>query len=664
MTERPWPHPFAEVTHAGTTVTAALLPGIGEGPRDVARLLSVARRLARCKCTSLAAASDVAIEPAQGRIVVTTKECPGQSADRLRAAGPIPIARVVRIVAAVIDALRAAHGIGVLHRALSLASVVVDGEDVRVLDFGLGELLTPESPHATLRLFALTPERIFGLPAAATEDVYLLGCIAYHLVSGAPPLVVDDDDAAHLRRRHAIEDPPRLPRTGPSAVPSVVGRVIERCVAKESDDRYPDMDALAKAWANAAAEAGLDMAPPAASKPTRLAVPPPPTASVQRASTGPRPVVPPPPTTASSSTSSRSPLPRAASTPVRPAPSVGPAPRTSASAPPPAPAREPVAIAPPPITASSAVPTPTPVENDQPSAPIDVVIEVSIAPVDAAPPTESHDAAAPTESHPAEAPIETVVADVRLPATPFVVVAAPRSRRGMIAAAVGLAAVIAIAFIAMRKDSTPNDDRSARRAELAPKQDAAPADPLESPALAAADTIPEPPPSTPTVIDVPVAAPTPTPTPTLVAAAPSDEPALAADDADEPIVEAVAAPNVVAGDERFADLLRRANESRRAGRAKEGLTLYKQALGLEPRNIEALSAVARIYFDRGAFSDAVTWGKRAVDAEPTSAKARLALGDAYFKLGKLAQAETQYRKADKLGHRLADSRLAAVRTSP
>jgi serine/threonine protein kinase len=208
MTEQTWPHPYAEVTRAGTTVTAALLPGIGEGLRDVARILSIAGRLGRCDCASVAIATDVAIDPTHGRIVITTKGCPGQSADRLRAAGAIPIARVARIVAAVIDALRAAHGIGVLHRALSLASVVIDGEDVRVLDFGLGDLFVPDSPHAELRLLALTPERIIGLPAAATEDIYLVGCVAYHLVSGDPPLV--DDDAAHLRRRHAIEDPPRL----------------------------------------------------------------------------------------------------------------------------------------------------------------------------------------------------------------------------------------------------------------------------------------------------------------------------------------------------------------------------------------------------------------------------------------------------------------------
>jgi hypothetical protein len=273
----------------------------------------------------------------------------------------------------------------------------------------------------------------------------------------------------------------------------------------------------------------------------------------------------------------------------------------------------------------------------------------------------------PTATPPTEARVAAVAPIVEhtpRAAAPLVVPAAPRSRRGAIAAALGLAAVVAIAFVATRGDSTPSDDRIARQAELAPTQDPpTTADPREGPA--SADTVREPTePPTPTVITVPSTAPTPTPTPIVAAAAPSDPGEPPSDAADDPIVESTAVPTVVASDESAAELLRRANESRRAGRTKEGLALYKQAVAIEPRNVEALSAITRIYFDRGSFAEAVSWGKRVVDAEPSSAKARLALGDAYFKLGKLAQAEAQYRKADKLGHRLAESRLAAVRTSP
>jgi len=51
---------------------------------------------------------------------------------------------------------------------------------------------------------------------------------------------------------------------------------------------------------------------------------------------------------------------------------------------------------------------------------------------------------------------------------------------------------------------------------------------------------------------------------------------------------------------------------------------------------------------------------RAVAASPKSGKARIALGDAYYKLGKRAEAEQQYKKASKLGHKLAGSRLAML----
>ncbi len=691
MNERDWPHPYAEIRRArpgAHTLVATLLAGVGEGARDVARLLETRRKLAPCKVRSVASPASASFDGAQGRIIVTTDACPGESAERLRARGPLPAARVAHIVAAVIEALGAAHAVGVFHRALSLASVVVDGDDVRVIDFGLGELIGSESPHATPRLVALTPERIFGLPASATEDVYLLGCVAYHLITGEPPLV--DDDPVRLRRRHAIEDPPRLPRSGPSALPAAFSRVIEKCLAKDADERFADIDALSQAWANATREAGL-------AAPARSSVAPPPVVGSPKPASpaSPRTAIAVGPTTAA---------------PVDPAPSP---PRVAAtaserSAPRPVPPPPPIARAASERSGASAASERSGARPVSERSGARAASERSGARAAsersgaAAAATSERSAAKPIAAHPVVVPVEPAPQPESAPAIVFPAPGANDPvapvREDLVAPAVAPLRMIGSAArtstgsheLAVRSAASP--DRPRRRGVIAgvallavaivaavwiaspgdapppvPVADATPTRPIDpppppGPPRAEASGDPRPSPPAP-IVDAPPVDP--------IAAvthgagepvAPSD--AVLVPDADDAIdpqeVPSTAVAAASTSDVVVAELIARANDSRRAGRTGDAVSAYRDVLARQPGNLEALSAMARIAFDRGAFADAVTWGRRLVAVAPSSAKGRLALGDAYFKLGRLAEAEAQYRKADRLGHRLADSRLAAV----
>jgi hypothetical protein len=173
--------------------------------------------------------------------------------------GPQPAGRAIHLLRQVCAALREAHGIGLIHRDIKPANIYLcrrgDVPDfVKVLDFGLvrevkssGDLTrsninavvgTPVymSPEAIL-----TPDRIY-----ARADIYGLGGVAYHLVTGAPPFAgqsVVEIAAQHL---HSIPPPPSQRRP----VPDDLERVILSCLAKDPADRPQSAEALARSLAS------------------------------------------------------------------------------------------------------------------------------------------------------------------------------------------------------------------------------------------------------------------------------------------------------------------------------------------------------------------------------------------------------------------------------
>jgi Flp pilus assembly protein TadD len=614
---RTWPHPFAHVHASGGVIITVLLAGIGDGARGVARLVETRRRCARITEPGVLPLQAVEVEAGSGRIALRTPDFAGITVAELLERGPLVATRMIAILRAVARAIAAAHRETLLHRALGPASVLVgERDEVRVLDFGIGELLGKSSPSSSLQLQPFTPERVLGLPRGVAEDVYLLGCLGYFLATGEPALV--DDDVDRLRRRHAIEDPPRLAQQGAGRVPLRLARAIDRCLAKDAEDRFADVDELLVEIDAAALELA---AVERCASPPRRPIAPPVVAPVARPSVV-RPIAAP---------SIVRPI---ASTPVDAAPLVIAPPPVVAV---PSVAATPLVIAVPPVVAAAPVMRPEPVATPPASA---AVIAVEPAIVVAGPITSS------VVAEPPAAALDAVG-----PRGGSALGGARARRPGVrsIAAVVALFSIVALA-LALARPSTA---------------DRGPAIVAASDAPAVADRGVHPPASLAAEAETPTFAPPTTPPvdvprrgaaasdDALAVAPPSDAPDTA--DADpEVVVEASStAPEVTA-------LLATAKAARQQGRRADAMTAYKKVAVIDPDNAEALGALARISFDRADFGDAVQWGRRAVAASPRSGKARIALGDAYYKLGKLAEAEAQYRRASTLGHRLAERRLAML----
>ena len=141
-------------------------------------------------------------------------------------------------------AVSAVHGAGLLHRDIK-AHNVMRAEDGRIvlMDFGTGRELDDDasSDLAGTPLY-LAPEVLQGQKATVRSDIYSLGVLLYHLVTGSYP--VQARTVREIRRAQELGERTAI-QTARSDVPSKLARVIERAIDRRPERRYESADALA-----------------------------------------------------------------------------------------------------------------------------------------------------------------------------------------------------------------------------------------------------------------------------------------------------------------------------------------------------------------------------------------------------------------------------------
>lgn len=151
----------------------------------------------------------------------------------------LPTEEVIRYGVEIASALSLAHQNGIIHRDLKCANVMLARSGaVKVLDFGIARrLVASESMTLTQETLSfpgsligtvayMAPELIEGHPADAISDLWSLGVVLYHALSGSLPFEGATTLALFLEIQRA--DPPPLPGSVPSPVSAIVGRLLER----------------------------------------------------------------------------------------------------------------------------------------------------------------------------------------------------------------------------------------------------------------------------------------------------------------------------------------------------------------------------------------------------------------------------------------------------
>lgn len=166
----------------------------------------------------------------------------GTLGHRLREHGPLSPQAAERVLREVAWALGYAHTQGVLHRDLTLENILIDSRTGRALltDFGLArEQEFAEAGRIVGTPGYLAPEIIRGEPPDARADLYALGVIGYTALQGQPPF--EGVVVGELLARHLIQPVPRL---DDGVASRRLTGAIRACLAKEPDQRPPDIPAL------------------------------------------------------------------------------------------------------------------------------------------------------------------------------------------------------------------------------------------------------------------------------------------------------------------------------------------------------------------------------------------------------------------------------------
>ncbi|MBX7269174.1 protein kinase [Micromonospora sp. Llam7] len=214
-----------------------LPPGLAPSDRDAMyeRTLREARAAAAIAHPAVVQVYDVVTEAGRPWIVMELLDA-RSLADMVIEDGPIAQRVVAKIGIALLGALEVAHAIGVLHRDVKPANVLICSDGRCVLtDFGVArmptdvQLTTPGmvlgSPHF------ISPERAMGQEFGPPSDLFSLGVTLYTAVEGRPPF----DRGDPIETMHAVvEDPPAPPqRSGP--LTRVLMGLLEKDPARRLD---------------------------------------------------------------------------------------------------------------------------------------------------------------------------------------------------------------------------------------------------------------------------------------------------------------------------------------------------------------------------------------------------------------------------------------------
>ncbi|MFC6010777.1 bifunctional serine/threonine-protein kinase/ABC transporter substrate-binding protein [Nocardia lasii] len=192
-----------------------------------------------------------------GRLWISMQFVDGTDAAHLDAATLSP-RRAARIVTETARALDYAHSVGVLHRDVKPANIMLGrapaGEDERVLlaDFGIARL-RDDTKHltrtgvVTATLTYASPEQLSALPVDHRSDQYSLACTLFRLLCGTTPFEAGHAGAVITGHLHLPPPPVSERRPG---LPVALDEIVRKALAKHPDDRFTSCREFTKAvWA-------------------------------------------------------------------------------------------------------------------------------------------------------------------------------------------------------------------------------------------------------------------------------------------------------------------------------------------------------------------------------------------------------------------------------
>ncbi len=211
----------------------------------------------------------------------------GSLRDLLQAHGPLPEKRALEIGIELADALGRAHHLGIIHRDVKPANVLIAADGApRLTDFGLARLRRQRldlTPTGTLlgTPYYMSPEALRGEELDERSDIWSFGALLFEMLTGQPPF--PGQQMAHILTSILNDPAPALEQVRPDLSPGLAA-LLRRMLTKDREARIYSMrliaaglEALRHEWPGAAGlRLGLEPEParPRLADSARQAAPP------------------------------------------------------------------------------------------------------------------------------------------------------------------------------------------------------------------------------------------------------------------------------------------------------------------------------------------------------------------------------------------------------
>src|SRR5712692_2781753 len=169
--------------------------------------------------------------------------------------GPLPGEQVLRYAVQIADALGQAHRQGVSHRDLKPGNIMLTKAGAKLLDFGLAKLRAPQAASVVIGQSALptvegqltqkgtilgtfqymAPEQLEGKESDARADFFSFGAVLYEMATGRKAFT--GSSYASLIAAILSSEPPPISTLQPLSPPAL-DRIVQRCLAKDPDERW------------------------------------------------------------------------------------------------------------------------------------------------------------------------------------------------------------------------------------------------------------------------------------------------------------------------------------------------------------------------------------------------------------------------------------------
>jgi len=185
-------------------------------------------------------------ETEDGQIFICMAYYEGETLRRKVNSEQLSVSSVLEIAIQIAQGLAKAHEHGIVHRDIKPANVIITKEGVvKIIDFGLAKLMgtkgLTKTPSTLGTVAYMSPEQTQGEAVDHRTDIWSLAVVLYEMLTGQLPFKGDYDQAVIYS---ILNEAPALMTSLRTDIPAVLEKIVNKCLQKESADRFQRVDEL------------------------------------------------------------------------------------------------------------------------------------------------------------------------------------------------------------------------------------------------------------------------------------------------------------------------------------------------------------------------------------------------------------------------------------